>query len=208
MTVAIIDYDVGNLKNVETALKSLDMDCVITRDARTINNASAIVLPGVGAFADAMNNLDKFDLYDVLVKNVKGGKYLLGICLGMQLLFDESSEDGQWKGLGFVPGKVVRFEDTKKTGLKVPHMGWNNLNIHQPDDPIAKTLSDKDYVYFVHSYYAVPDHFDRDVIAYAKYGVKVPAIVRRENVIGMQFHPEKSAAVGNQLLINWKELIS
>lgn len=208
MTVAIIDYDVGNLKNVETALKALDIDCTITRDHKSIDDASAIVLPGVGAFADAMNNLEKFDLYATLVKNVKKGKPLLGICLGMQLLFDKSFEDGEWKGLGFIPGQVVRFEDTRETGLKVPHMGWNNLTLHQSEDPIVQGLGTQDYVYFVHSYYAVPDQFDQNVVAYAQYGVRVPAIVRQDNVLGMQFHPEKSAAVGKRLLINWKEFIS
>jgi glutamine amidotransferase len=204
MTVAIIDYDVGNLKNVHTALRDVTLDAVITRDPAVIDSAEAIVLPGVGAFADAMANLERFALDEPLKRSVAGGKPLLGICLGMQLLFDESEEDGRWPGLGLIPGRVVRFD---APGLKVPHMGWNNLNVHR-EDPIARGITREDYVYFVHSYYAVPKDFDADVVAYADYGVRVPAIVRRGNVIGMQFHPEKSAGVGTRLLTNFKEVLS
>lgn len=204
MSVAIIDYDVGNLKNVHTALGDIGLDSVITRDANAIADADAVILPGVGAFSDAMNNLKKFDLLDPLNKAVASGKPLLGICLGMQLLFDKSYEDGAFSGLGYIPGEVVRFDDTKH---KVPHMGWNNLFIHQKDTPIAKGLSNDDYVYFVHSYYAAPADFDANVVAYTEYGVKVPAIVQKDNVIGTQFHPEKSAAVGTRILENFKEFI-
>ncbi len=204
MTIAIIDYDVGNLKNVHTALKDVDLDSVITRDPAVIDGAQAIILPGVGAFADAMKNLEKFGLLETLNRNVAKGKILMGICLGMQVLFDKSYEDGQWTGLGYIPGQVIRFD---APGLTVPHMGWNNLMINR-EDPIARGITPEDYVYFVHSYHADPADFDAHVVAYTQYGgVRVPAIVRKDNVIGMQFHPEKSAAVGTRLLMNLKECL-
>jgi len=202
--IAIVDYDVGNLKNVYTALNDVDLEGKITRDPKVLDDADAIILPGVGAFEDAMTHLKKYDLISSLHKNVQKGKTLLGICLGMQVLFDKSYEDGEYTGLGYIPGEIIRFKD--KT-LKVPHMGWNNLNINI-NDPIIQNISQSDYVYFVHSYYAKPTNFQENVIAYTNYGVKVPAIVRKENVIGMQFHPEKSALVGTQLLKNFKETLS
>jgi glutamine amidotransferase len=201
--IAIVDYDVGNLKNVYTALGDVGLEGVITRDKKTLDQADAIILPGVGAFSDAMDNLRKFDLIETLDANVNKGKTLLGICLGMQLLFDKSYEDGEFSGLSYIPGEIVRFT---APGLKIPHMGWNNLIINRKS-PLVKNISDEDYVYFVHSYYAVPADFS-DVVAYAEYSVKVPGIVQRDNVIGMQFHPEKSSHVGLQLLKNFKEVIS
>jgi len=202
--IAIVDYDVGNLKNVYTALSDVDLEGKITRDPKVLDDADAIILPGVGAFEDAMTHLKKYDLISSLNKNVQKGKTLLGICLGMQVLFDKSYEDGEFTGLGYIPGEIIRF---KESTLKVPHMGWNNLTINIKD-PIVQNISQNDYVYFVHSYYAKPTNFEENVIAYANYGVKVPAIVRKENVIGMQFHPEKSALVGTQLLKNFKETLS
>lgn len=201
--IAIVDYDVGNLKNVYTALGDVGLEGVITRDKKTLDQADAIILPGVGAFSDAMDNLRKFDLIETLDANVNKGKTLLGICLGMQLLFDKSYEDGEFSGLSYIPGEIVKFA---APGLKIPHMGWNNLIINR-ESPLVKNISDEDYVYFVHSYYAVPADFS-DVVAYAEYSVKVPGIVQRDNVIGMQFHPEKSSHVGLQLLKNFKEVIS
>ncbi|MDO4288663.1 MAG: imidazole glycerol phosphate synthase subunit HisH [Eubacterium sp.] len=202
--IAIIDYDVGNLKNVHTALKDIGLDSVITRDPKTVDSAEAIILPGVGAFKDAMDHLEKYDLITCLDKNVKAGKPLLGICLGMQVLFDQSHEDGLWQGLGYIPGEVVRFSNPN---LKIPHMGWNNLVLNQPEHPLLVGIGSQDYVYFVHSYYAIPKDFDKTVVAYADYSVKVPGIVTRDNVIGMQFHPEKSGAVGTRLLMNFKEML-
>ncbi len=200
--IAIVDYDVGNLKNVRTALNTIGLEGVISRDPKRLNDAKAIILPGVGAFSDAMVKLNDYKLIETLDQNVKSGKYLLGICLGMQLLFDKSTEDGTFPGLSYLPGEIIRLP---RNDLKVPHMGWNNL-IKNNDSPLLKKIQKDDYVYFVHSYYAHPDDFN-DVLAYADYGVKVPAIVQRENVIGMQFHPEKSANVGLQLLNNFKEII-
>ncbi len=203
--IAVIDYDVGNLKNVATALGDVGLEGVITRDAKVVRDAQAVILPGVGAFADAMKNLERFGLIECLNQTVASGKPLLGICLGMQVLFDTSYEDGNWQGLGYIPGEVVRFDTP---GLKVPHMGWNNLVLNQPEDALVQGIGPEDYVYFVHSYYAVPKDFEQDVVAYADYSVKVPGIVRRDNVIGMQFHPEKSAAVGTRLLSNFKEMLT
>ncbi len=201
--IAIVDYDVGNLKNVYTALGDVGLSGTITRDKKILDAADAIILPGVGAFSDAMDNLKKFDLIDALNDNVKKGKILMGICLGMQLLFDKSYEDGEFSGLSYIPGEIIKFD---APGIKIPHMGWNNLVINR-NSPLVKNISTEDYVYFVHSYYAKPDSFD-DVVAYAEYSVKVPAIVQKDNVIGMQFHPEKSSNVGFQLLTNFKEMIS
>jgi len=201
--IAIVDYDVGNLKNVYTALGDVGLEGIITRDKKVLDNAQAIILPGVGAFSDAMENLRKYDLIDSLDANIKKGKPLLGICLGMQLLFDKSYEDGEFQGLSYIPGEIVKFS---APGIKIPHMGWNNLIINS-DNTLVHNIGVEDYVYFVHSYYAAPDNFD-DVIAYAEYSVKVPGIVKRDNVIGMQFHPEKSSTVGLQLLKNFKEILS
>lgn len=204
MKTAIIDYDVGNLKNVATALDAIGVEGVITRNPKVIADCGAVVLPGVGAFSDAMDNLERFELLTPIDKHVKAGKLLYGICLGMQLLFDESDEDGLFKGLGFIPGRVEAL--VPHEGYKVPHMGWNNLIIHRKD-PMTRHLNNReDYVYFVHSFYAVPTDFDAHVLAYADYDVPVPGIVRKDNVIGTQFHPEKSAAVGQRILENLKEV--
>ncbi|HAE60860.1 MAG TPA: imidazole glycerol phosphate synthase subunit HisH [Eubacteriaceae bacterium] len=199
--IAIIDYGVGNLMNVYNSLKRLDMDAVITGDKKVIDNSSAIILPGVGAFKDAMDHLVDHDLVETVKNNASKGKYLLGICLGMQLLFERSYEDGNWEGLGLLKGEVVRFGQ----GLKVPHMGWNELHINKPH-PLINEIKDGEYVYFVHSYHLDPKYFD-DVLLYTDYGVKVPAVVCKDNVMGMQFHPEKSSTTGIKLLQNFKELI-
>lgn len=199
--IAIVDYGVGNLKNVYNALSRLDMESMITGDPAEIDAADAIILPGVGAFKDAMDHLVDTGLDQVIKKNVAKGKPLLGICLGMQLLFEKSYEDGEWEGLGLLPGEVVRF----KPGLKVPHMGWNQLHIRK-DHPLVKGIHDGEYVYFVHSYHLDPK-YSEDIVLYTDYGVDVPAVVCRDNVMGMQFHPEKSSATGIKLLKNFKELI-
>ncbi|MGI6108671.1 MAG: imidazole glycerol phosphate synthase subunit HisH [Eubacteriaceae bacterium] len=203
-TIAIIDYGAGNLKNVETALRDTGINGVITSDPDVIDNADGIILPGVGAFRDAMQRLNQSGLTDVIDRNVRKGKIFQGICLGMQMLFDSSSEDGLTAGLGYIPGTV---ELMQPEGLKIPHMGWNELVINR-DDPFMKGIHPGDYVYFVHSYAAVPENFDENVLAYAEYGMRVPAVVRKDNVIGTQFHPEKSAAAGAVFLNNLKELIS
>jgi glutamine amidotransferase len=199
--IAIIDYGVGNLKNVRHAFSFLEIPTQVTRDPEEIRKADAIVLPGVGAFRDAIANLKKYDLVELLQDQAKSGKPFLGICLGMQVLFDKSYEDGEWEGLGLIEGEIVRFQDVPK----VPHMGWNTL-IKKNDSPIAKGIGDDAYVYFVHSYHAVAKN-PEDIVFTTEYGRQVPAVVQKGNVIGMQFHPEKSAEVGEQLLKNFKEMI-
>lgn len=200
--IVIVDYGVGNIRNVERAFTKLNMDVVVTRDIGKIDQASAIVLPGVGAFRDAINNLKKYDLVECLQRNAKNGTWIIGICLGMQLLYDKSYEDGEYDGLGLLRGDIVKFDDSE---LKVPHMGWNQL-VRRRDDEIARGLSENDYVYFVHSYYLRNEDPD-SVICTSFYGVDVPAMIRKNNIIGMQFHPEKSSAVGVKILSNIKELI-
>lgn len=199
--IAIIDYDVGNIKNVYKAFKDLDLDVIVTADKELINKSSTIILPGVGAFKDAMDNLRKYDLVDCIKENVAAGKLIFGICLGMQLLFEKSYEDGEWEGLGLLKGDIVRFNGN----LKVPHMGWNEL-IKTKDDELAKDIKDGEYVYFVHSYYLEAKNED-NVVFWTDYGTKVPAVVRQNNIIGMQFHPEKSGKTGMKLLRNIKEMI-
>lgn len=199
--IAVVDYGVGNLKNVYTALKKLDLDVIITSDLNKINDAKAIILPGVGAFKDAMDNLESHHLIPCLEQNVSRGKPILGICLGMQMLFQKSYENGIWDGLGLIEGDVVRFPND----LKVPHMGWNNLKKNK-EHPLVKDIVEQDHVYFVHSYYLKTDNWD-NVLLYSNYGVRVPAVVAKDNIFGMQFHPEKSSTTGIKLLENFKELI-
>ncbi len=199
--IAIIDYDAGNVKSVSKALEKIGLDTVLTSDRAVINASRAMILPGVGSFGKAMENLQKLDLVDCIQNNVKKGKFFLGICLGMQMLFDVSYEDGEWPGLGLIGGSVRRFDP----GLKIPHMGWNAL-IKNREDAIGRQISSGEFVYFVHSYYAQMQDW-QDVVYYAEYGVNVPAVVRKDNVIGMQFHPEKSSDCGIQLLKNFGELI-
>lgn len=200
--IVIVDYGVGNIRNVERAFTKLNLEVVVTRDIDLINQAQAIILPGVGAFRDAISNLKKYDLVECLKQNAAKGTWIVGICLGMQLLYDKSYEDGEYEGLGLLRGEIVKFDDTE---LKVPHMGWNQL-VKRREDEIGKGLSENDYVYFVHSYYLKNEDTD-SVVFTSSYGVDVPAIIRKNNIIGMQFHPEKSGDVGVRILSNLKELI-
>lgn len=202
--VAIIDYGAGNLMNVKNALDSSGLDGIITKEKQVIDDAHAIILPGVGAFRDAMEKMNRSGLRDVIDKNVRSGKIFQGICLGMQMLFDASQEDGYTEGFGYIPGQVVKMEPPKP--LKIPHMGWNELVLAK-DDPFLEGIRPGDYVYFVHSYKADPAFFDRDVLAYADYAGPVPGVVRRGNVIGTQFHPEKSGKAGQIFIENLKKLI-
>jgi glutamine amidotransferase len=199
--IAIIDYGVGNLKSVYKSLVNLGFEAIITSDMDEINNSRAMILPGVGAFKDAMDNLEKSGLIYSIKKNIASGKPTLGICLGMQLLYEKSYEDGEYDGLGILKGDIIRFQE----GLKIPHMGWNSL-IKGVEDKMAEGINEGDYVYFVHSYYLKPKN-NNEVVFWSNYGVNVPAVVRSGNVIGMQFHPEKSADVGMRLLKNFGELI-
>ena len=199
--IAIIDYGVGNLFSVEKALAALGADVKITSDARTIAAADKIVLPGVGAFGDCMENLTATGLIPTIKDFVKTGKPMLGICVGLQILFEGSEESIGVAGLGLLKGKVRRIQ---APGLKVPHMGWNSLTIKSPRQPLDlfQGLSEKPYVYFVHSYHAVPQ--DSSIVtATTEYGSELTAAVAKGNIQATQFHPEKSGDVGLAILKNF-----
>ena len=200
--IAIIDYDAGNIKSVEKALQKLGADVVITKDADTILSAEKVILPGVGAFGDAMANLKKYDLVSVIKKVVEKEIPFLGICLGLQLLFERSDETPGVEGLGILKGEVLRIPDHED--LKIPHMGWNSLHF-QNEGRLFAGLPEESYVYFVHSYYLKAEE-PEIVKATAEYGVTIHASVEKGNVFACQFHPEKSSDVGLQILKNFVEL--
>jgi glutamine amidotransferase len=202
MTVAIVDYGMGNLHSVSKAVERLGYESLVTGEAERILAADSVILPGVGAFGDAMEHLRESGL-DVVVKEVAAGKQpLLGICLGMQLLFSSGEEHGRHEGLDILPGSVVRF--APRDDYKVPHMGWNKLSFRQPESPLLEGL-EEGHVYFVHSYHALVGR-ENDLLAVTDYGHPVTAIVGQGNVFGMQFHPEKSGELGIQLLGNFLKL--
>ena len=198
--IAIIDYGMGNLHSVSKAVERLGYDVAVTADPQIIVEADGAILPGVGAFGDAMQNLRNTKLDEVMKFYASSGKPLLGICLGMQLLFSESEEYGVNAGLNLLPGKVVQFSGD----YKVPHMGWNKLSFLQSDSPLFKGLNEG-HVYFVHSYHVRPE-LASDLLATTDYNQHVTAIVGRNNVYGMQFHPEKSGELGMRLLDNFLAL--
>ena len=196
--IAIIDYGVGNLFSLASSLKSLGLETKVTRDAAAIRAADHIILPGVGAFADAMAKLEATGLVPVIKQEVEH-KPLLGICLGMQLLFEKSYEYGEHTGLGLIPGEVCPLaDDLKDPSLKVPHIGWNSLHLVRPENPLMANTREGDFVYFVHSFYA--KGCGDALVAGAEYGVTVPGAVARGNVYGCQFHPEKSGEAGLRIL--------
>lgn len=200
--IAIIDYDAGNLKSVEKALIKVGAEPVVTRDASVILQADKVILPGVGAFGEAMEKLNSFGLVDTIYKVVEKGTPLLGICLGLQLLFEYSEEKEGCKGLSILKGGVKRIPDAP--GLKVPHMGWNSLAVKE-SAKLFQNLPADPYVYFVHSYYLQAE--DPEVVAAtAEYGVTVHASVEKDNVFACQFHPEKSGEIGLTILKNFVEL--
>lgn len=200
--IAIVDYGVGNLFSLKSSLDFIGAQNVITNDANVIKNADKIILPGVGAFADAIKLLHQTGLVPVLKQQVSQGKPLLGICLGMQLLFENSFEYGCHKGLGFIKGDVCPIADDVDKTLKIPHMGWNSLDIKKQSQ-LFKYIKDGDYVYFVHSYYAKNCN---DVIATSNYGIDLTAMVQNGNVFGAQFHPEKSGETGLAILKAFNEI--
>ena len=200
--IAIIDYDAGNLKSVEKALQYQDEECIVTRDKEELLKADKIILPGVGAFGDAMEKLHKFGLVDVIHKLVKENKPFLGICLGLQLMFESSEEGPGVKGLGLLPGKIVKF--LEKEGFKIPHMGWNSIDVKE-GSRLFKGVSNNSYVYFVHSYYLQAEN-ENDVAATTEYITHVHASVEHDNIFACQFHPEKSGDVGLRILKNFCEL--
>lgn len=201
MAVAIVDYGMGNLHSVSKAVERLGYTSLVTSDAAEILAADSVILPGVGAFGDAMEHLRESGMDDVVRAAASAGQPVLGICLGMQLLFSSSEEHGEHKGLELLPGTVVRF--APRDGYKVPHMGWNKLSFRQPESPLLAGLTEG-HVYFVHSYHALAA--DGDLLAVTDYGHPVTAIVGRDNVYGMQFHPEKSGELGIKLLGNFLQL--
>ncbi len=220
--IAIVDYGAGNLRSVQKALERVGATAVVTADPAALDPARGIVLPGVGAFGDGMENLRARRLVAPLLRQVAAGKPLLGICLGMQLLFDESEEMGRHEGLRLLPGRVVRFPEND---LKVPHIGWNQLRMVNhvsrityhvsgvgcrvsgvTSHDLLASIPDGSYAYFVHSYYPVPDE-PGDVLATTEYGVEFASVVGRGRVWGAQFHPEKSQEIGLQLLANFAALV-
>ena len=200
--IAIIDYDAGNIKSVEKALKRLGQEVKVTRDREEILYADKVILPGVGSFGDAMEKLVNYGLKDVIYEEVDKKIPFLGICLGMQLLFERSDETPGVDGLGILKGEILRIPET--SGLKIPHMGWNSLEFHG-NGKLFKGLPSEPYVYFVHSYYLKAEE-EEIVTATAEYGTCIHASVEKGQVFGCQFHPEKSSDIGIQILQNFVEL--
>ena len=200
--IALIDYDAGNIKSVEKALHYLGEETTVTRDPQTLLNADKVILPGVGSFGQAMENLHTYGLVPVIHEIVEKKTPFLGICLGLQLLFESSEETPGVEGLGILKGKIVKIPPAP--GIKIPHMGWNNIKVKE-DSRLFKGLPENPYVYFVHSYYLQAD--DEDIVAATtEYGVKIHAAVEKDNIFACQFHPEKSSTVGLQILKNFVSL--
>jgi len=199
--LAIIDYGMGNLRSVEKGFLKVGVDAKVVNDPRSVDDAEAVVLPGVGAFRDCMKNLDQMKLIEPILKSIRNGKPYLGICLGLQMLFTESEEFGVYKGLDVLKGKVVRFQ----VDLKVPHMGWNTVRLLKKP-PIFDGIKDESYFYFVHSYYVAPD--DAGITAgTTDYGMTFTSMVWKDNIIATQFHPEKSQETGLKILKNFGDFV-
>ena len=202
--IAVIDYGVGNLFSLVSSLKTVTSEVVVTSDEAVIRSAEKIILPGVGAFEDARRKLSESGLDKVIIGEVKAGKPIFGICLGMQMLFEKSFEYGEHEGLGLLRGSVVSMEGRIPKELKIPHIGWNALSVKK-EHPIFKYTNDGDFVYFVHSYYA--EGCEESLLATAEYGRELTAAVALDNVTGTQFHPEKSGEAGLNILrafVEWK----
>jgi glutamine amidotransferase len=195
--IAIIDYGIGNLFSVVSSFKYIGADAVVTSDPEIIKKSDRILLPGVGAFEDAAKKLRETGLDNVLLEEAKSGKPIMGICLGMQMLFEKSYEYGEHKGLGLLKGSVVAMQGVIDSSLQIPHIGYNSL-IFKKNHPLLKYIKEGDFVYFVHSYYAVD--CDDSLIAYSEYDKDITAIVGKDNIMGCQFHPEKSGEVGLNIL--------
>ena len=195
--IAAVDYGVGNLFSLCASLEFLNVESVVTADKSVLEKADGIILPGVGAFEDAAKKLSENGLDTFLCEQAKNGKPLMGICLGMQMLFDKSYEYGEHRGLGLIKGEVCDL-NLDVENLKVPQIGWNSLTFRQNEDSLVKYIKEGSHVYYVHSFYA--KNCDESIVAYSNYGVDVPGIVRNGNVCGTQFHPEKSGEVGLNIL--------
>ncbi len=200
--ITIIDYGMGNLRNVQKALEYVGVAAEISARPADVRAADGLILPGVGAFGDAMDNLRAARLVEPIRRQVRAGKPLLGICLGLQLLFQESEEMGRHEGLGLLPGRVVRFAE----GLKVPHIGWNQLALRRDAGALLAGIADGSYAYFVHSFYALPTD-PSCLLASTRYGIEFASVVGKGNVFGAQPHPEKSQEVGLRLLKNFAALV-
>ncbi len=196
MTV-IIDYGVGNLFSVKSSFAAIGQEVTVTSDPELIRHSDRILLPGVGAFADAADKLFSSGLADVLMHEVHSGKPIMGICLGMQLLFEESHENGRYRGLGLIDGTVEPIASIVPEGYKIPHIGWNSLTVKNPSEHMKNTNTG-DFVYFVHSYYAKTR--PENIVAVTEYGAEITAAVKKDNICGCQFHPEKSADAGLSIL--------
>ncbi|MGP5428820.1 imidazole glycerol phosphate synthase subunit HisH [Enterococcus malodoratus] len=205
--LAIIDYGVGNLFSLSRSLEYLEVECKITRSLDELKSADRIILPGVGAFGDARKKLEELSLVEPIQELAASGKPFLGICLGMQLLFDKSDEFGEHLGLGLIPGRIVSMReafDQANIDLKVPQIGWNKLDVQNAESPLVKSLGENDFVYYVHSYYATD--CEEHLVADSEYGLSIPGIVQNKNVYGTQFHPEKSGDVGLNILKAFTEV--
>jgi len=200
--IAVIDYGVGNLFSLTASLKYIGAETIVTNKKEEILAADKIILPGVGAFEDAIEKLKNTGLVETIVSETKKGKPLLGICLGMQLLFEKSVEYGEHEGLGLIPGEIASIEDDLSCELKVPHIGWNSISIK--DDPLFKYIKNGEYVYYVHSFYG--RKCEKNTIATSEYGITITGAVRSGSVYGTQFHPEKSGQTGLNILRAFEEL--
>jgi glutamine amidotransferase len=197
----IIDYGMGNLNSVQKGFERVGLDTVVSDSIQKIKDAKTLILPGVGAYRDAMDLLNKLELSDVIKEEVRNGKPIIGICLGMQLLYEKGYEYGEYDGLGLIKGDIRKMD----ISLKVPHMGWNSLRFRDQDNKILKYINEGEYVYYVHSYYANSDN--SELVAYSDYEILIPGIVNKDNIYGIQFHPEKSGMVGHNILKAYKEII-
>ena len=208
-TIAIIDYGMGNLRSVQKAFEKIGSNAIITSTPSDLSSAHKIILPGVGAFKDAMHELDKRGLVEPIKKNIQSGKPFLGICLGLQLLFYESFEDGEHKGLGILSGNVIKFTNDNTPDpdckLKIPHMGWNKVKFTKQDAPLLSDVPDESYMYFVHSYYVCPEQ-NNIIIGETDYGVNFTSVVQKDNIFATQFHPEKSQKAGLDILRNFTRI--
>ena len=196
--IAIIDYGVGNIFSLYSSFEKIGADICLTSDIDVIKKADKLILPGVGAFKDAAQKLKNSGLCDVIIEETQNGKPLLGICLGMQLLFEKSFEYGEYEGLGLIKGNIIPIEPDIPENYKIPHIGWNELHFTEPKSELFKYLNENDYVYFVHSYYGAD--CENSVIATTEYGKELTAAVACKNVYGVQFHPEKSGETGLKIL--------
>jgi glutamine amidotransferase len=201
--IAIIDYGMGNLRSVEKGFEKVGVEVQVTSKPDVVTAADGVVLPGVGAFRDCMNELTNLNLTEALVSSIKEGKPYLGICLGLQVLFSESEEFGRCRGLDIFKGKVPRFPESE---LKVPQMGWNEINIKK-ENPLLAGIPDKSYFYFVHSYYVAPED-ESIILTTTDYGIEFTSAIWKDNVYAVQFHPEKSQTLGLQVLENFGKIVT